>query len=216
MSWLPVLTVFAFSTPSRPLGPVCPTLTGIVKRLGRKGGLGERPEAFTVFMMSEDLVNAQGQETPQLNVVMRRPPVVPEEERATVRNLARSPTGSVDSSLATPWMASSITLGHSDRRNSERIKSLYQMPRDNESNEGPRRQVVDDLKSSVRAKLLAAGICSQKDLDEEDELQVQCDELSRQSSTPKRHPTERTAQSTTNMHSLRCKNDFQNTSGRQD
>ena len=54
--------------------------------------------------MAEDLVNAQGQETPQLNVVMRRPPVVPEEERATVRNLAQSPTGSFDSNLATPWL----------------------------------------------------------------------------------------------------------------
>ena len=187
-----------------------------MKRLSRKYSPGEKPEAFTVFMTSADLVNAQGQETPQLNVVMRRPPVVPEAERATVRNLARSPTGSVDSSLAVPWAASFITLGPGDRRNSERIKSLYQMPRANGSNEDARRQVVDDLKSSVRAKLLAAGICSQKDLDEEDELQVQCDELSRQSSTPKRHPTERTAQSATNMHSLRCKNDFQNTSGRQD
>ena len=167
-------------------------------------------------MTSEDRVNARGQETSQLNAVIRRPPATPKEDRATVQTLDRFTSGSGDSSLDASGAPLVITLGPEDGRNSERIKNLYQMPLDRESNEGLRRQVIGDLKSSVRAKLLAAGICSQKDLDEEDELQVQCDELSRQSSTPKRHSTERTAQSTTDMHSLRCKNDFQNPSGRQD
>ena len=77
------------------------------------------------------------------------------------------------------------------------------MPPDRVSNEGPRRLVVDGLKSSVRAKLVAAGICTQKDLDEEDELQVHCDGLLRQSTRHKGHPTGLTTESTTDMHGLR-------------
>ena len=156
-----------------------------MKRLGRKGSLEKSPVAFTGFMTSEDRVNTQGQKTSQLNAVIRRPLASPEEDRATVQTLDRFTSGSGDSSLDASGAASFITLRLDDGRNSERIKKLYQMPRDREPNEDLRRQVIGDLKSSLRAKLLAAGICSQKDLDEEDDLQSQCDELSRRSGRPK-------------------------------